>query len=79
MYTRLVITDWSGSGTGSGFTYDVVADTNFMDATPLITIANDLELSDDGGRGVDSVGQKIPRAIMCGLSWMVHQQLRQRY
>jgi hypothetical protein len=60
MLTRWVFTDWTGTGNGDGFVYDILADTNFMDATPLITVANDFDLSNAGGRGSDSVGRKIP-------------------
>jgi len=55
-----VITDWVGTGAGSGFNFDILADTSFNDATPLITVANNLTIGTNGVRGDDSIDADIP-------------------
>jgi len=55
-----VASDWLGTGAGSGFTFDIFADTALNATSPLITVANDLNIGTNGARGDDSINVSIP-------------------
>lgn len=60
LLSKYVRDNWIGSGTGSGFVYDIVADPIYRDATPAYTIASNQTISNDGGESGGNLDIEVP-------------------